>query len=51
MQGRHARQPRQLSRGRERKRESQPLDQLEQGQIGIGDGAANQMIRTRRVRF
>ncbi len=51
VQSRHARQFRQLSLGRERKRETQSLDQLEQGQIGIGDDAANQMICTRRVRF
>ena len=50
VQDRHARQLRQLSLGRERKREPQSLDQLEQRQIGIGDGAANQVIRARRVR-
>ena len=50
VEGRHAWQLPQLSLGRETKRETQPLDQLEQGQIGIGDGAAYQMIRSRRVR-
>ena len=51
VQGRHARQLRQLSLGRERKRETQSLNQLEQGQIGIGDGASNQMIRSARIRL
>lgn len=50
VQEHHARQLRQLSLGRARKREPQSLDQLEQRQIGIGDGIANQVIRFRRVR-
>ena len=51
VQGHQMRQLRQLSLARERKREMQSLDQLEQGQIGIGDGAANQMIRVGGIRL
>ena len=51
VQRRHARQLRQLSLGRDRKREAQSLDLLEQGQISIGDRDTNQLIRARRVRL
>ena len=41
VQGHHPRQLRQLSLARERKCEAQSLNQLEQGQVGIGGRATD----------